>query len=123
MLRINDEIVRVASDVIQNEMADPRVKTVVSVMKAETTSDLKFCKIFVSVLSDEKGRDEAIGALNKASGFLRKRIAEVINLRNTPEITIVPDDSIERGMRMHKLIDDVNRPVREREAAGEDGGL
>jgi ribosome-binding factor A len=115
MLRINDEITRVTADVIRSEMADPRIGTVVSVMRAETTSDLKYCKIFVSVLGEKEQQEDTMAALRKATGFIRKRIADIINLRNTPEITFVFDDSIAYGMKMSKLIDEVNRPVKESE--------
>ncbi|MDR1664111.1 MAG: 30S ribosome-binding factor RbfA [Clostridiales bacterium] len=110
MLRINDEIARGTANVIRSEMADPRIGAVVSVMRAETTQDLKYCKIFVSVLGEDEKQQETITALRKAAGFIRKRIAEIINLRNTPELTFVLDDSIEYGMRMLKLIDEVNKP-------------
>ena len=115
MLRINDEITRVTADVIRSEMSDPRIGTVVSVIKTETTSDLKYCKIWVSVLGDKNQQHETMEALSRASGFIRKRIADIINLRNTPEIKFVLDDSIEHGMKMAKLIDEVNKPLRERE--------
>ena len=109
MVRINDEIAREAANIIRFEMADPRVSTVVSVLRAETTADLKYCKIYVSMLGDEKQQKELFEALKSAAGFIRKRIAETIDLRNTPELTFVFDDSIEYAMRMYKLIDDVNR--------------
>lgn len=112
MIRINDEITRVAANIIRSELSDPRVGTVVSVLRAETTTDLKHCKISVSVLGDEKQRADTMAALAKATGFIRKRIAEVINLRNTPELRFVFDDSIEYGMRMGKLIDEVNKADR-----------
>jgi len=111
MLRINDEITRVTADVIRSELSDPRIGTVVSVLRAETTSDLKHCKIMVSCLGDS--RDDTMAALKKATGFIRKRIAEIINLRNTPEITFVFDDSIEYGMKMTKLINEVCRALKE----------
>ena len=114
MLRINDEIARVTADVIRSEMSDPRIGAVVSVMRAETTTDLKFCKLSVSVLGDEKQQKETMSALRNAAGFIRKRIAETVNLRNTPELTFVFDDSIEHGMKMARLIEEVNRPIRER---------
>ena len=106
--RINDEIARVAADIIRFEMSDPRIGTMVSVVKAETTTDLKFCKISVSVLEDEKNKD-VLEALSNGSGFIRKRIAETVNLRHTPEISFILDDSIAYAMRMNQLIDDVNR--------------
>ena len=109
LTRINDEIARVTAEVIRSEMSDPRIGSVVSVMRAETTSDMKFCKIYVSVLGDQEQQAGTMEALKSANGFIRRRIAEIINLRATPEITFVFDDSIEYGMRMRQMIDEVNR--------------
>jgi len=108
-IRINDEIARVTAQVIRGELSDPKLGTVISVMKAETTTDLKHCKIFVSILGDEESQKASMDAVNRAKGFIRKRLAETINLRQTPELHFVFDDSIEYGMRMRKLIDDVNK--------------
>jgi ribosome-binding factor A len=108
MIRINDEIARVAAEIIRSELSDPRIGAVVSVVGSETTSDLKYCKIRVSVLGEEK-KDETMEGLNRAAGFIRRRVAETVNLRQTPEISFVYDDSIEHGMRMRKLIDEVNK--------------
>ena len=104
--RINDEIAKIASQIIRFEMSDPRIGTVVSVTDAKTTNDLKYCKIFVSILDDEKAK-ETLSALSNAAGFVRKRIADTLNLRHTPEITFIQDDSIAHAMRMHQLIDEV----------------
>ena len=112
MIRVNDEITRVVADVVRFELSDPRIGTVCSVLRAETTSDLKYCKIMISVLGDERQREETMTALKKAAGFIRKRTAEIINLRNTPEIKFVLDDSIEHGMKMAKLIEEVCHPVK-----------
>ena len=110
MIRINDEIARVTANLIRQEMSDPRIGSLVSVLRAETTADLKHCKIFVSALGDEDKQKETMTALSNAAGFIRKRIAEIVNLRQTPEIKFVFDDQIEHGMRMRKLIDEVNTP-------------
>ena len=110
MIRINDEIARVTADTIRSELSDPRIGTVVSVMGAETTSDLKHCKIRVSILGEKEEQKKVMEALTRATGFVRKRLAEVINLRQTPEIKFVYDDAIEHGMYMRKLIDEVNKP-------------
>jgi len=104
--RINDEIARVTANIIRSELSDPRIGTVVSVIKAETTADLKHCKISVSILGETK--ESTMAALDRASGFIRRRIAETINLRQTPEIKFEYDDSIEHGMRMRKLIESIN---------------
>ena len=105
--RINDEIARTAANIIRFELSDPRIGTVVSVTEVNTTPDLKYCKISVSVLDDRT--EETMAALESATGFIRKRIAETLNLRHTPELTFVTDDSIAHAMRMHKLIDEVMR--------------
>jgi len=109
IIRINDEIARVAAEVIRSEMTDPRIGTVVSVVRAETTTDLKQSKLFVSVLGDKEQQESTMNALTRASGFVRKRIADIINLRQTPEIIFIFDDSIEHGMRMRKLIEEANK--------------
>jgi len=109
LTRINDEIARVAAEIIRSEMTDPRIGTVVSVLHAQTTNDLKYCKVAVSVLGTPEQQQETMTALSNAAGFVRKRVADILNLRNTPEITFVFDDSIAHAMRMHKLIDEVNR--------------
>jgi len=108
MIRINDEIARVTADVIRSELSDPRIGAVVSVLRAETTADLKHCKVSVSVLGEAEQQKETMDALAKAAGFVRKRVAEIINLRQTPEIKFIFDDSIEYGMRMRELIKSVN---------------
>jgi ribosome-binding factor A len=108
MTRINEEIEREMANIIRFEMADPRLGTVVSVIDADTTADLKYCKVAVSVMGSEEEQQVAMKALKGAEGFFRKKIAEKINLRYTPEITIILDESIEYGFRMGKLIDSVN---------------
>ena len=111
MIRINDEITRVTAEIIRSEMTDPRIGTIVSVLRAETTNDLKHCKIFVSILGEQEQQEKTMDALHKAAGFIRKRIADIINLRQTPEVKFIFDDSIEHGMRMQKLIESLNTPA------------
>lgn len=114
MIRISDEIARETANIIRSELSDPRIGTVVSVLRAETTTDLKYCKVSVSVLGDERQRSETMTALQNASGFIRKRLAAVINLRNTPEIKFIFDDSIEHGVKMTRLIEAVNKADEDR---------
>lgn len=114
MIRINDEITRITAGIIRSELSDPRIGTVVSVIRTETTQDLKHCKIFVSIIGDEDKRNKTMEALGKATGFIRRRLAEIINLRQTPELVFVYDDSIEHGMRMRKLIEEVNEGLNEK---------
>lgn len=108
MIRINDEIKKEVSEIIRFELKDPRVGAITSVIKAETTNDLKYCKIFVSILGDEQRKAETMEGLKNASGFIRKQIAFRINLRNTPEFKFVLDDSLEYSIKISKIIDDIN---------------
>ena len=107
LTRINEEMRREISEVIRTEIKDPAVQDVmISVVAVDTTNDLKTAKVYISVLQDNK-KQEALAGLQKAQGFIRKEIARRINLRNTPELLFRLDESIERGIEMSKLINDV----------------
>jgi ribosome-binding factor A len=105
-LKINQEVVRELAEIIR-ELKDPRIGMMTSVMDAYVATDLKTCKVYISVLGDEKQRDDTMKGLESAKGFIRHELAERLNLRNTPELTFVLDRSIERGVEMSKLIDEV----------------
>lgn len=108
MIRINDEIKKEVSEILRSEIKDPRVGVMTSVLKVETTNDLKYCKLYVSVLGNDKEKDEVMLGLKNAGGFIRKELAARINLRNTPELKFILDDSLEYSIKMSKLIDEVN---------------
>lgn len=109
MIRINDEIQRESANIIRSEVKDPRIGTLTSVVKVETTSDLKYCKIFVSVLGNDEEKQEVMKGLKNAAGFIRHLLAERINLRNTPELTFKLDDSLEYAIKMDKLIKEISK--------------
>lgn len=115
IIRINDEILKEISIIIRSEIKDPRLTPITSVVSVDTTADLKYCKVFVSVLGHEKQKKDSIDALKSSAGFIRKQIAGRINLRNTPELKFILDDSLEHGMKIAKLIEEVNKPLREQE--------
>lgn len=119
--RINGEVRRELSNIIQNELKDPRIHPFTTVVAAEVTQDLKYCKVFISVLGDEEAQKNTLAGLRSAVGFIRSQLARSINLRNTPELTFVMDQSIEYGVNMSKLIDDVmaTMPDRSDEETGE----
>lgn len=108
MIRINDEIKREVSEIIRSELKDPRVGVITSVIKVETTNDLKYCKIYVSILGDDEQKKETMEGLKNASGFIRKQIAVRINLRNTPELKFVLDNSLEYSFKISKIINEIN---------------
>lgn len=105
--RINGEVQRELSTIIR-ELKDPRVGIMTSVTAVEVTPDLKFCKAYISVLGDEQAKADTLAGLKSAAGFIRRELARTVNLRNTPEIKFIIDESIEYGMKMSKLIDEVN---------------
>ncbi|MBR4754469.1 MAG: 30S ribosome-binding factor RbfA [Lachnospiraceae bacterium] len=102
--RINGEVQRELSSIIQTEIKDPRIPVMTSVVKVEVAPDLKTCKAYISVLGDDEAKKAAIEGLKSAEGFIKNRIAKAINLRNTPEIRFILDESIEYGINMTRII-------------------
>lgn len=113
--RINGEVQRELSQIIRMEIKDPRISMMASVTAAEVAPDLKTCRAYISVLGDEKAKADTLAGLRSAEGYIRRLLAKNVNLRNTPEIQFVLDESIEYGMNMSKLIDDVNQDRHEEE--------
>ena len=107
--RINEEVLRELSNIIRGEVKDPRVSSLTSVVSVEVAPDLKTAKAYISVLGDLEAQEKTLEGLKSSSGFIRHKLAENVNLRNTPEITFVLDQSIEYGVRMSHLIDEVNK--------------
>lgn len=105
--RINGEVQRVLAEIIRGEIKDPRISPLTSVVSVEVAPDLKSCKAWISVLGDEEARKETYQGLKSAEGFIKSKLAKEINLRNTPAITFIMDQSIEYGVSMSKKIDDV----------------
>lgn len=108
-IRINAEVQKELSIILRGEMKDPRINPMTSVVSAEVTPDLKYCKVYISVLGDEESQKNTIEGLRSAEGYIRSLLAKTINLRNTPELTFILDQSIEYGVNMSKLIDEVNQ--------------
>lgn len=107
-MRINSEVMRELSNIIRSEIKDPRIAPMTCVTGVEVAPDLKTCKAYISVLGDEEARKNTLAGLMSAEGFIRHQLAESLNLRNTPQITFISDTSIEYGMKMSKMIDEVN---------------
>ena len=105
--RINGEVQRVLAEIIRGEIKDPRISPWTSVVAVEVAPDLKTCKAWISVLGDEEARSNTLQGLKSAEGFIRRQLARIVNLRNTPEITFVMDQSIEYGVNMSRRIDEV----------------
>ena len=107
--RINGEVQKELSAIIRNEIKDPRIHPMTSVMAVEVAPDLKTCKAYISVLGEKEAKEAPIKGLKSAEGYIRRQLARNLNLRNTPEIRFILDESIEYGVNMSKLIDDVTK--------------
>lgn len=107
--RINGEVLKELSNIIRSEIKDPRINPMTSVVSVEVAPDLKTCNAYISVLGDEKSQQDTIAGLKSAEGYIRRELARTVNLRNTPEIKFILDQSIEYGINMSKLIDEVTK--------------
>ena len=105
--RINGEVQKELSTIIRNEIKDPRIHPMTSVMAVEVAPDLKTCKAYISVLGEKEAKEATIKGLKSAEGYIRRQLAHNMNLRKTPEIRFILDESIEYGVTMSKLIDDI----------------
>ncbi len=105
--RINGEVQKALSEVIRGEIKDPRISPWTSVVSVEVAPDLKTCKAWISVLGPAEEQQETKAGLQSAEGYIRRRLAQMINLRNTPQITFLMDQSIEYGVNMSKKIEEV----------------
>ncbi len=107
LTRINEEVLRVLAEKIRGEVKDPRISRMTSVTEVSVAPDLKTCKVYISVLGDDAELENTLKGLKSAEGFLRSALAKEINLRITPTLTFVGDQSIAYGVNMSKLIDEV----------------
>ena len=105
--KINDEVRRVLAQIISGGVKDRRISPMTSVLAVEVAPDLKTCKVWVSVYGDEEKKRETMEGLTSASGFIRGELARRVNLRNTPQLTFILDDSIAYGVEMSRRIDEV----------------
>lgn len=114
-IRINEEVMHELSNIIRGEIKDPRIAPMTSVVAVEVAPDLKTAKAYISVLGDEKAQKDTIAGLRSAEGYIRRELARTINLRNTPQITFILDQSIEYGIAMSKKIDEVTKDLKNEE--------
>ena len=104
---INGEVQRELANIIRGGIKDPRISPLTSVVAVEVAPDLKTCKAYISVLGDSEAQKATLAGLKSAEGYIRRELAHTVNLRNTPEIRFILDQSIEYGVHMSKIIDEV----------------
>ena len=105
MRRVDEAVRAVLSDAIAKDLQDPRVGFV-TVTAVKTSPDLRHARVYVSVLGDERTRAQTLDGLSSAHGFLQGRVASELSLKHTPTLTFAYDESIDRGMRISRLIDE-----------------
>ena len=106
--KISEEVKRCLMDIVQNKIKDPRIPTLTSISHVEVTRDLSFAKVYVSIFADDIKKQKALQGLESAKGFIKKELAREVKLRVMPELIFINDDSIEKGLKMDKLINEVN---------------
>ena len=114
--RINGEVMKVISEALRYSK-DPRISPMTSVMDVEVAPDLKTCKVWVTVMGDDEDRARTAEGLKSAAGYVRSTLAKELNMRYTPEIRFIMDDSIEYAINMSKIIDEVTAKDNEARAA------
>ena len=108
-LRISEEIKKLVSQMLQVDIKDPGISSLIRITRVETTNDLRFVNIYISVLGDDEKAHDTLAALTRAKGFIRKAIGNNISLRYTPEPIFKLDTSIEHSVRMSQLINEVKK--------------
>ncbi len=104
--RIDEEYKKELSNIIGRELKDPNITGLISVTKVKVSTDLKYAKVYVSIMG-AKNLQETMKGLKNASGYIRTELAKRINLRNTPEITFEIDDSIEYGAKIDNILKEI----------------
>ncbi|HBU11309.1 MAG TPA: 30S ribosome-binding factor RbfA [Clostridiales bacterium] len=105
--RVDEEVKRALSAVVQGDVKDDRVSRMASITKVDVTPDLKYAKVFVSVYDTDKKRNATVDGLNHAAPFIRTKLSRALRLRRVPELVFVLDESIEHGLKIAKLLDEV----------------
>ena len=109
--RINEEYRKEISNIIDNKLKNPNVTGLISVTKVKVTADLKYAKVYVSILNS-KNLKETLAGLKKSAGFVRSELARTVNLRNTPEIIFELDESLEYGAKIDAILKDIMKDVK-----------
>lgn len=118
LARINEELKREVSNIINYEVKNSNVTGIISITKVKTTPDLRYAKISVSVINSRNVKQTLTG-LKAASGFIRSRVAEKINLRITPELVFELDDSMVYGERIDNILKDIMKDIKQEENSEE----
>ena len=118
--RINEEIKKAVSNTIQNKIKDPRKSAMVSVTSVETTKDLSYTKIFVSIFGSELDKKETLQALKSSTGLMRKEIGSQVKLRHVPQVIIEVDETIEKAIHLEGIFKQIKTKDKKQEDLSEE---
>ena len=110
--RVNEEIMKAISHTITYELKNPDVTGMISVTRVKTTPDLKYAKVYVSLLNS-KNNEKTMNGLKESAGFIRSQVAKIVNLRITPELVFEYDDSIEHGEKIDNILKLISKQDKE----------
>lgn len=116
--RLCGEVRKALSEIIFTEVKDPRISGMLSVTETYVAPDLKSCKAYISVLGSKEDLEDTIKGLKSAEGFIRRELAHKMNMRNTPEITFIPDESIAYGVEMTHKAEELVKDLPKRDEQG-----
>lgn len=120
--RINEEIKKEVSNTIQNKIKDPRLSAMVSVTKVDTTKDLSYTKIYVSIFGDKNAKKETLQALKSSTSLIRKEIGSHVKLRHVPQVIIEVDETIERAIHLEGIFNQIKQKGSNQEEITEENG-
>ena len=109
--RIDEELKRELSNIINYKLKNPKVTGLISVTDVKTTPDLRFCRVYVSILN-AKNTKATLAALKQSSGFVRSEIAKNVNLRITPEFIFILDETMEYGAKIDTILNEIMKDVK-----------
>jgi len=107
--RLGLEIQRALADIIRNDLHDPRIGSLVSIVKTELSNDLQYCKVFVTVYGTEEEKKSTFEGLETAKGFIKRQLSGYIQVRKMPELVFVPDDSIEYSIHIEEILNKIKK--------------
>ena len=110
--RVNEEIMKAISHTITYELKNPDVTGMISVTRVKTTPDLKYAKVYISLLNS-KSVEKTMNGLKESAGFIRSQVAKIVNLRITPELVFEYDDSIEHGEKIDNILKEISKKDKE----------
>lgn len=106
--RINEEMKKEISAIVMNGLKDPRITAMITITAVEVTSDLSYAKVFASIFGNEAEKEDTLEGLKSSTGFIRHELGKRIQLRKIPQLIIVVDDTLDRGMHIEELIKQAN---------------